>query len=162
MFWNTDDDFDETSFNDEQANSEAQREIRLEHDRIRKLPVMRKARQIYETVRAIVETFPEDDDLVAHYREIMLTDAASLASKISAAEAVDLYTLRMENAVLIKVAARNLLTQTSGLKMLGITEPHYLQVLRDEIEAFRLVFLEWVKGFDRTRDVRDDWGLFYH
>jgi hypothetical protein len=96
-----------------------------------------------------------------HYREIMLSDAGTLSSKIANAEGGDFYTLRMENAVLVKVAARNLLAQTSGLRMLGLSEPHYLQLLRDEVEEFRLLFVEWVTGFDKSKDIRDDWGLFY-
>ena len=161
MFWNNDDDFEESSFNDDQANQEAMHEIRREHDRIFSLPVMKKANQIFDLVRALVETLPDNDDMACHYREIMLSDAGTLSSKIANAEGGDFYTLRMENAVLVKVAARNLLAQTSGLRMLGLSEPHYLQLLRDEVEEFRLLFVEWVTGFDKSKDIRDDWGLFY-
>jgi hypothetical protein len=161
MFWNNDDDFEESSFNDDQANQEAMHEIRREHDRIFSLPVMKKANQIFDLVRALVETLPDNDDMSCHYREIMLSDAGTLSSKIANAEGGDFYTLRMENAVLVKVAARNLLAQTSGLRMLGLSEPHYLQLLRDEVEEFRLLFVEWVTGFDKSKDIRDDWGLFY-
>lgn len=125
------------------------------------MPVMLKAKQIYELVRALVETFPDDDDMASHYREIMLCDAGTLGAKIAGAVGGDLFTIRMENAVQIKIAARNLLAQTSGLRMLGISEPHYLQLLRDEVEEFRLLFIDWVSGFDRSKDVQDDWGLFY-
>jgi hypothetical protein len=161
MFWNNDDDFDESPFDDEGANDEALQEIKKEHERIYAMPVMLKAKQIYELVRALVETFPDDDDMASHYREIMLCDAGTLGAKIAGAEGGDLFTIRMENAVQIKIAARNLLAQTSGLRMLGISEPHYLQLLRDEVEEFRLLFIDWVSGFDRTRDIQDDWGLFY-
>lgn len=161
MFWNNDEDFDDASFDDEGANDEALHEIKKEQHRIYSMPIMRKAKQIYELVRALVETFPEEDDMAAHYREIMLCDAGILGAKIAGAEGADFYTLRMENAVQIKIAAKNLIAQTSGLKMLGISEPHYLQLLRDEIEDFRLLFVDWVNTFDRTRDFQDDWGLFY-
>jgi len=67
----------------------------------------------------------------------------------------------MENAVLVKVAARNLLTQASGLKMMFLVDERYLQVLRNEIEEFRFMFVEWVQSFDKSKDIQDNWGLFY-
>ncbi len=160
MFWNNDDDFDEASFNDD-VNNEALSEIRKEHERIYNMGIMIKAKQIYDLVYALTDTFTENDDLTSHYREIMLGDAGIIVSKIAGAESGDIYTLRMENAVQVKVAAKNLLAQTSGLRMLGISEPHYLQLLRDEIDEFRLLFVEWVAAFDKRKDVPDNWGLFY-
>lgn len=159
MFWNNDD-FDEASF-DDKVNQEAFKEIRKEHLRIYSMPIMLKAKQIYDLVSALVETFLDEDDLIYHYREIMLSDASLLCAKIAGAESGDMYTLRMENAVLVKISAKNLLVQTSGLRMLGISEPHYLQLLRDEIEEFRLLFIAWVSSFDKKKDFQDDWGLFY-
>jgi hypothetical protein len=39
--------------------------------------------------------------------------------------------------------------------------PAYLQLLRDEIEAFRLLFRHWIATFhlDTTKE-GDGWGLF--
>lgn len=160
MFWNNDDDFDEAANHDE-VNEEALNEIRKEHQRIYNMPVMIKARQIYELVISLIETFKEEDDLTLHYKELMMCDAGILGAKIAAAENGDFYMLRIENAVQVKLAAKGLLVQSSGLKMLGLSEPHYLQLLVDEIEEFRNLFVEWVASFDRSKDLRDDWGLFY-
>ena len=91
---------------------------------------------------------------------IMLDDALTLVTKIAGAESGDLYTLRMENAVFIKVAARNILTQLSGLSMLGMIEPRYMELLRAEIEEFRLFFIDWIDTFDKSKDIPDNWGLF--
>jgi len=88
-------------------------------------------------------------------------NAYMLGPKIAGAEAADLYTLRMENAVLIKIHARELLTQTSFCKAEKLSKPEYLKLLRDEIENFRILFVEWVKSFDKENDIKDDWGLFY-
>lgn len=161
MLWNADDDFEDAAFNDDQANDEALREIRREHQRINNLPVMKKARHLYLLVRALAETLPEEDDMAYHFRDILMTDAATLGAKIAAAEGGDFYTLRMENAVLVKVAARNLLSQLSGMRMLNLSEPHYLELIREEIEEFRLLFVDWIRTFDASRDIPDDWGLFY-
>lgn len=58
MFWNNDEEFDDTPFNEDGADDETMEEIRRERDRINTLPVMLKARAIFELVRALVETFP--------------------------------------------------------------------------------------------------------
>ncbi len=154
------DDFDPLDFNADETGEGAMEDIRKEHERIRSLPLMRKAHQVLEITEALLETLPEDD-ISGHYRQVMLEDALTLPPKIAAAEGADLYTLRMENAVLIKVAARNLLAQTSGLTMMGLSDPRYLNVLRQEVEEFRRLFVEWVTTFDKEKDIRDNWGLFY-
>ena len=84
-----------------------------------------------------------------------------LAPKIVGAEGGDLFTIRMENAVLIKIHARELLTQTNYLRAERLCDPAYIKLLREEIEQFRVLFVEWVKSFDRTNDIQDNWGLFY-
>jgi hypothetical protein len=101
-----------------------------------------------------IKTFAE------HYKGLMMEDVMMMNAKLRGAEAADLYSLRMENAVVIKIHAVSLLTATSGLKMMGLSNNKYLQLLRDEIEAFRKLFVEWVNSFDKTNDIPDDWGLF--
>lgn len=101
-----------------------------------------------------IKTFAE------HYKGLMMEDVMIINAKLRGAEAADLYSLRMENAVLIKIHAVSLLTATSGLKMMGLSNNKYLQLLRDEIEAFRKLFVEWINSFDKTNDIQDDWGLF--
>lgn len=140
---------------------EALRDIERERARITAMPLMRKARSIYQLINALVGTFPERDDLASHYREIMLGDAGFIAARIAAAEGTSLYTMRMENAVQIKISARNIISQSAGLRMLGFCDESYVRLLREEMDEFRYLFVAWVSGFDRTTDIRDDWGLFY-
>ena len=161
MKWDNDDeDYDPSDFEAGQPDEEALEDIRREDERINAMPIMQKALQILDVTEALLETLPEDD-ITEHYKHVMLEDALTLSSKIAAAEGTDLYTFRMENAVIVKVACRSLVTQTSGLKMMGLSDPRYLQVLLDEVEEFRLLFVEWIKTFDRKKDIRDNWGLFY-
>ena len=156
-----DDFLDWDGFNDEDDDPEAmQRELETESRRIENLPVLRKAKELLEITQAIVATIdPEEDVLMMH--EQMIANAMMLAPKIVGAEGGDLYTLRMENAVLVKIHARELLAQTSYCKAEKLADRAYLQVLRDEIEAFRELFVEWVSNFDKDNDVPDEWGLFY-
>jgi hypothetical protein len=66
----------------------------------------------------------------------------------------------MEIAAIIRKAARELSTYCTGLAMCGYKNTDYLQLLRDEIEEFRVLFAEWVKTFDQWNYLIDSWGLF--
>jgi hypothetical protein len=126
---------------------------------IEALPIYRKALEILDLTEQIVDTFA-DENMAKRHRESMLEDAMVLPAKIAGAEAMGNYVQKMENATVIKIHARSLLTQTASIKYLGLVNEQYVQLLRDEIEAFRLLFKEWVKTFDNTTNEGDGWGLF--
>lgn len=148
--------FEDEDFDPEEANQEWQQE----RARIANMPIMLKAREILDTVDSLTELM-EEDGIMAHYRDILFEDASMICAKIAGAESRELYSLRMENAVIIKIHARSLLTQVSGLAMMGFKEKHYLEVLREEIEEFRVLFIEWVEGFDKSNDIPDNWGVLF-
>jgi hypothetical protein len=50
--------------------------------------------------------------------------------------------------------------QTTGLGIFGFEEKDYFELLRREMEEFRVLFVEWVNSFDPWNSVGDDWGLF--
>lgn len=127
---------------------------------IEELPIYKKALEILDLTEQIVDTFV-DESMARRHRESMLEDAMMLPAKIAGAEAMDYYVHKMENATVVKIHARSLLTQTASIKYLGIVNEQYVQLLRDEIESFRLLFREWVKTFDvNTTKEGDGWGLF--
>lgn len=154
-----DDGFDWEEFERNYDPTEAQREMEAENRRIEQLPVLKKANEILEITQAIVGTIDEEDDVLM-MSEQMMANAMMLPSKIVGAEGVDLYTLRMENAVIIKIHARELLTQTNYLRSENLSNPEYIQLLCNEIENFRALFVEWINSFDKENDAPDDWGLF--
>jgi len=131
-----------------------------EHDRVENLPVMVKAKEIFDIVSSLVDTIPEDNDLY-FLREQMLTDAAIIPAKVAGAEGGDVYTLRMENAVLIKLAARALITHTYTCRMFDISDERYLDLLRNCVDEFRSVFVDWVNTFDKSNDISDEWGELF-
>ncbi len=126
----------------------------------KKLPIYRKGEEIYHLTSCIVALVPEEDDMLQHIREFMLQDAALLTVKVAGAAGADLYDIQMKNAVLIRNAARDLLTNCTALKLYGFQDTTYLPLLRQAIEEYRLLFLEWVAGFDPWNYIWDDWGLF--
>ena len=90
----------------------------------------------------------------------MLCDAALLSVKVAGAEAAGLYDLKMENAAIIRKAARDLMVQNHSLDAFGFEYVEYYQMVRDLIEEYRLLFIDWVAGFDKWDYIIDRWGLF--
>lgn len=139
------------------------------HEEIEKMPVYKKAWEIMQLGRKIADAISTDDlDTDDDFKKSMLDDNVSyirqnsslLPVKIAGAEGGDLYDIRMENASIIRKAARELLTDSTGLKIAGYPHLDYLQLLRDEVEEFRVLFAEWVKAFDQENYIIDRWGLF--
>jgi hypothetical protein len=119
-----------------------------ERRKLEALPIYQKALEIYDLTRRITDTFDKDDQ-------------SNPPAKIAGAEAMDDYILKMENAVVIKIHAKSLLAQTSAIAYLTNIDDAYIQLLRNEIEEFRHLFIKWVQSFeiDTTKE-GDGWGLF--
>ncbi|UII23969.1 hypothetical protein [Fulvivirga ligni] len=124
------------------------------------LTIYQKGREIYNLTEQITDLIPEENLMLASYREYMLEDAAQLTVKVAGAEAADLYDLRMENAALIRKAARDLQAHCSALENLGFAQTAYLNLIRDAIEEYRLLFIQWIRDFDQWNYIKDQWGLF--
>lgn len=70
------------------------------------LPILRKANEILDLVRMVTGLFPEDNQYLQMMKMQLLEDAMILPVKISGAEAVKLYDIKMENATLVRKAAK--------------------------------------------------------
>lgn len=125
-----------------------------------KLPVYRKGREIFDMVSKIADLIPENNEYLMDIKGWMLSDAAQLTVKVAGAEAAGLYDLKMENAAIIRKAARDLMVQQHSLESFGFEYVEYWQMVRDLIEEYRLLFIDWVAGFDKWDYIIDRWGLF--
>ncbi len=162
-----DDNFDPNDFMDfEDDPAEFRREMEAHFRRFESLPIVKKAQEISELTKFITETAKESDAIAdeepnEYYFQEMLNDANDLESKLAWAENTWHYSSRMEKAVLIKVSARSLLDSTGWLLSEGLTPPEYVELLRNAIDEFRLLFIDWVAGFNRTDDITDEWGPLF-
>lgn len=135
-----------------------------------KLPVFKKAREIKKLVDYIIESVERTDidfehdieeEMLKNNISYMRENALIIPAKIAGAADEDmLYDIRMENAAIIRKAARELITDARGIEMHGFKDIEYLDVLRKEIDEFRVIFAEWVKTFDPWNYIIDRWGLF--
>src|SRR5690606_3611947 len=71
-----------------------------------------------------------------------------IQAKLAAAHGAQLWDIRMENAAIIRKNARELMIQNHTLKAFGFREVKYYDIVREQLEEFRLLFREWVAGFD--------------
>lgn len=134
-----------------------------------KKPIYAKALEIAGLVDKIavfinksIDVNLEDAELLMakSYVDDIISNIHIIAAKIAGAESVELYDIKMENAAIIRKAAREISTNCTGLKMFKIRGFDYLDLLREEIELFRIEFAEWVKTFDPWNYSIDRWGLF--
>ncbi len=126
----------------------------------RDLPIYKKGIEIYDLVRKIGELIPEDNEHLQLLRGQMLADAAVLSSKVVGATTGGLYDIKMEAATFIRRAAHDLMVSYHSLKMMDFKEADYYLMVRSLIEEYRLLFIDWVTGFDKWNYVIDRWGLF--
>ncbi len=129
-------------------------------DGYRKLPIFLKAQEIVDLVRKIADLVPEDDEMLNYSIRLIIEDAYIIPAKIAGAEGADLYDIRMENAAIIRKAARDLTVQYHSLVEFGFEHAEYYLMVRQLVEEFRLLFIDWVAGFDKFNYIIDRWGLF--
>lgn len=123
-------------------------------------PIYKKSEEIFETLKTITDLFPENDPILSDLKGQLLGDAMLIQAKLAGASAVKLYDIKMENATLIRKAARDLMVSYHTLKMLGFEDVEYYKIIRKQIEEFRLLFIEWVGSFNQKHFITDNWGLF--
>jgi hypothetical protein len=127
---------------------------------VENLPIYKKGKEIYDVVKNICDLFPEENERLQYLKAQLLSDAAILTVKVGGAEAGGLYDLKMEAAAIIRKAARDLLLQNHTLSMFGFKYSDYYNIVRDLIDDYRLLFIDWVAGFDKWDYLIDRWGLF--
>ncbi|MGL2963444.1 hypothetical protein ACSVH2_06455 [Flavobacterium sp. RSB2_4_14] len=112
-------------------------------------------------MESLIATLPEDDEYIQDTKHFMREDAMMIPAKIAGAEGGDLYSIRMQNAAIIRDHAMHLYVQVGSLRFHETYKNlEYVKLIRSEIDAFRLLFIEWVEGFDTDNHIWDDWGLF--
>ncbi|MFM2326486.1 MAG: hypothetical protein RIR31_688 [Bacteroidota bacterium] len=119
----------------------------------------RKSIDILNLARTIGDMLPEDEDADST-RHLILENAYLVPAKIKGAMVMEYYSLMMENAVIIKVNICQLREQLWACKEFHGLEQQYIDVLRNEIDDFRKIFINWIASFDEKNDLPDEWHLF--
>ncbi|MEQ8358866.1 MAG: hypothetical protein RH860_05210 [Cytophagales bacterium] len=121
--------------------------------------LFKKGIEIYEVCKSIISLIPEENTTLKQVSEFIISDALNLSVKVAGASKTKSYDLQIEAAVIIRKSARDLMVQNHSLEMFGLKEFDYFKIVRGLIEEYRLLFVEWVKGFEKPEPIEDNWGL---
>ena len=119
-----------------------------------------KGGEIIELVSEIAALIPEDNEILNEIARFMREDSYVMQVKIVGAEGGGLYDIKMECAALIRKAGRDLYVQKHSLEMFDFEYVSYMDLLREKIDEYKVLFKEWVSTFDPYHAIKDDWGLF--
>ena len=139
-------------------------------ERWNKLPVFKKALEIQKLINYLIEAVEKSEinfenkieaEMIKNSIYYLRENSVIIPAKIAGASHKDiLYDIKMENAAIIRKAARELITDARSIEMHGYKDIEYLDLLRKEIDEFRVIFAEWVKTFNPWNYTIDRWGLF--
>jgi len=151
--------FDAENFNDDAGDSDSEnwKPVKQFGNEL-----FKKAIDILNLTETICDLLPGDgDDHAEITKRLMLENAMIVPAKIKGALGVDeVYSIVMESAVIIKVNICQLKAQLWACKAIHDVDEKYLEVLYDEIEKFKKIFIQWVSSFDKENDLPDEWHLF--
>lgn len=123
------------------------------------LPIYKKSLLLRKlTIEVTKPIDDEDDDF--NLKQLMLEHAYMISAKIAGAEAGELYSYRLENALSIKRYANELMTELALCESKNIGDQRYIPLLKEQIEELRRMFVKWVESFDKSKDVEDAWNLW--
>lgn len=134
----------------------------MKYEDIGQTPIFQKAEEIFKIANAIVKAIPDDNEYMQETTaRFMIESAVTIPAKLSGAMAIDLYDLQMEAAAIIRKNARELYVLVGSLRFDDdFKEKEYIELLRNAIEDFRFLFVDWVATFDPYNYIIDRWGLF--
>ena len=92
-------------------------------------------------------------------KQHILENIYTIQAKLAGAYSVRIWDLKMENAAIIRKCARELMVLQHSLTAFGFEEADYYQIVRRQLEEFRLLFRDWVASFNPKHFIVDDWGL---
>jgi len=92
------------------------------------------------------------------HKAMLVGDGYQVAVKIKSSEA-GLYTIRMENASIIRKNAQFIKSSMLTMMSEKVIEKAHGYVIREEIDKFRELFKTWVSTFQKD-EYEDEWGLF--
>lgn len=145
---------DADDFHDADNDNESWKPVKVHAEEL-----FRKSIDILNLTQTICDLLPGEDEGIT--QRLMMENASIIPAKIKGAMAVDeVYSIVMENAVIIKVNICQLKAQLWACSEIHGIEKKYTGILENEIKDFKEIFIKWVSCFDKTNDLPDDWHLF--
>lgn len=136
------------------------------------LPIYQKAIEIQKLVESLT-SFVEDYPFEINYdceQEMVDESIASMYDKALEMQFAirencweeRQYHEAMERAVLVKHYAEKIVCDVNRLENTGLKESEFVDLFHEVLEEFRVLFVEWIKTFNKWRyyKIDADWGLY--
>ncbi len=123
--------------------------------------VYKQWRELFGLVIAFAENLEDEHDETNQTttKSLIYQNAMIVAPKIIGAVSVDTFSMKMENAALVRSNCRQMMEQINFAVLMGWSDETYKQVIEESVEQFKYLFRIWVTTFERIGD-EDEWGLF--
>lgn len=144
----------------EEEKEEFEKEERKKREELKKHPLLKQAKEIVSIVDALLTT-SSDEQEVEMYGNTLRESAMIIVAKLSSGLRSDNYLLCMQNAAIIREHGEYLRLSNHMLNHSGSFNEKYVEMFRQEMENFRLLFKEWAEEIRKMEnDFEDEWGLF--
>ncbi len=162
MNFDDDDDFDMDDELSDEENEELNQEMEKRRRSVKNHPLFKQAKEASHTLRALLESSNQSGEEMESFTESLSGAMMIMTAKLYAALGSDSYLVCMQNASIIRNEAEYLRLSSHMLNFSENYDKAYVSVLREEMEKFRRLFIDWAKEI-RAMDkggVEDEWGLF--
>lgn len=118
-------------------------------------------REVFGLVVAFAENLADDGEEThpASTKALIYENVMIVAPKIIGAISMDLYVLKMENASVIRINAKQMMEQIGFAVLMGWADEAHKQVIEEALYKFRELYKQWVSTFQKD-SFEDEWGLF--
>jgi hypothetical protein len=162
MNFEDDDDFDMDDELSDEENEELNREMERQRHFVKNHPLLKQAKEASHTLKTLLESSEDSTDHMESFTSSLTGAMMVVTAKLYSALSSDSYLVCMQNASLIRSEAEYLRLSSHMLKSSNDYDKAYVAVFREEMEKFRVLFIEWAKEIRAMEKdgVDDEWGLF--
>jgi len=158
------DDDDDLDFNQEfsdEENAEFEKQYAEEQKKLRRHPLFVQANEILKILKLMIDSAGESDE-ESMYDSTLLESAMIIIPKLASGLTCNNYVIAMQSAAIIRDHAEYLRLSNHMLKERKGFDVHYVNLFREEMEKFRMLFKEWAAELHAMEvDYQDvEWGLF--
>ena len=123
-------------------------------------PLYKKAEEIDRTLNSISALIPENKVMLLFINGLIGKASHRITHNLIRAEESKRYDTKMFCAGLVRSGCIDVIGLGNELIKRGFRDGKYFTIVERQVEEFRLLFLNWVAGFDQKVFVTDRWGLF--
>lgn len=123
-------------------------------------PLYKKAEEIDRTLKSISALIPENKVMLLFINGLIGKASSRITQNLIRAEESKRYDTKMFCAGLVRSGCVDIVGLGNELIKRGFRDGKYFTIVNRQVEEFRLLFLNWISGFDQKQFVTDRWGLF--